>query len=81
VEAMASGTPVIAFRRGSMTELVDDGHSGALVEDVEGAAAAVASVPLFDRGAIRDRAVARFSRDRMTAEYLAAYFEILNRAS
>jgi len=81
VEAMASGTPVIAFRRGSMPELVDDGHTGALVEDVEGAVAAVASVLRFDRAAIRARAVARFSRDRMTAEYLAAYSEVLNRAS
>jgi glycosyltransferase involved in cell wall biosynthesis len=81
VEAMASGTPVIAFRRGSMPEIVDDGYSGALVEDVEGAAAAVPPVLGFDRGAIRARAVARFSRDRMTAEYLAAYFEVLSRAS
>jgi glycosyltransferase involved in cell wall biosynthesis len=81
VEAMASGTPVIAFRRGSMPELVDDGHSGALVEDVDGAAAAVSSVLRFDRGAIRARAMARFSRDRMTAEYLDVYFEVLRRAS
>ncbi len=81
VEAMASGTPVIAFRRGSMPELVDDGHSGALVEDVEGAAAAVSSVLRLDRGAIRARARSRFSRDRMTAEYLAAYCEVLRRAA
>jgi glycosyltransferase involved in cell wall biosynthesis len=81
VEAMASGTPVIAFRRGSMPELVDDGHSGALVDDVEGAAAAVSSVLRFDRGAIRTQAVARFGRDRMTAEYLAAYYEVVGRAS
>jgi glycosyltransferase involved in cell wall biosynthesis len=81
VEAMTSGTPVIAFRRGSMPEIVDDGHTGALVEDVEGAAAAVPTVLRFDRGAIRARAVARFGSDRMTAEYLAAYFEVLSRAS
>ena len=81
VEAMASGTPVIAFRRGSMPELVEDGHSGALVEHVEGAAAALPSVLRLDRAAIRGRAVARFSRDRMTADYLAAYSEVLGRAS
>ena len=81
VEAMASGTPVIAFRRGSMPELVDDGHSGALVDDVEGAAAAVSSVLGFDRSAIRTRAVARFGRDRMTAEYIAAYSEVLRRVA
>jgi glycosyltransferase involved in cell wall biosynthesis len=79
VEAMAAGTPVIAFRRGSMPELVDDGRSGALVEDVEGAAAALPRVLSLDRAAIRARAVNRFSRDRMTAEYLAAYFEVLGR--
>src|SRR5688572_19287219 len=80
VEAMACGTPVIAFRRGSMPELVDDGHSGALVDDVEGAAAAVPSVIQFDRADIRARAVARFSRDRMVAEYLAVYPKVLSRA-
>jgi len=80
VEAMASGTPVIAFRRGSMPEIVDDGHCGVLVEDVEEAAAAVPTVLRSDRGAIRARAVTRFGRDRMTAEYLAAYSEVLSRA-
>jgi len=80
VEAMASGTPVIAFRRGSMPELVDDGHSGALIEDVDGAAAAVSSVLQFDRAAIRARARARFSRERMITEYLSAYAEVLGRA-
>ena len=81
VEAMASGTPVIAFRRGSMPELVDDGHSGVLVKDVEEAAAAVPSVLGLDRSAIRARAAARFSRDRMTSEYLATYLEVIRRAA
>jgi glycosyltransferase involved in cell wall biosynthesis len=80
VEAMASGTPVIAFRRGSMPELVVDGQSGALVEDVDAAAGALSSVLRLDRGAIRALAVARFSRDRMTADYLAADSEVLQRA-
>jgi glycosyltransferase involved in cell wall biosynthesis len=81
VEALACGTPVIAFRRGSMPELVEEGTSGALARDLEGAAGAVPSVLQLDRTAIRARAVARFSRDRMTSEYLAAYFEVLRRAS
>jgi glycosyltransferase involved in cell wall biosynthesis len=81
VEAMACGTPVIAFRRGSMPELVDEGVSGSLVQDLEGAAGAVSSVLRLDRGAIRAGAVARFSRDRMASEYLAAYYEVLRRAS
>ena len=80
VEAMACGTPVVAFRRGSMPELVDDGSSGALVEDVEGALAAIPGMLGLDRGAIRERAVARFDRERMTDEYLAAYAGVLDRA-
>jgi glycosyltransferase involved in cell wall biosynthesis len=79
VEAMASGTPVIAFRRGSMPELIEDGHTGALVDDVEGAAAALPSVLRLDRGAIRAQAEARFSRDRMIADYLDVYSEVLSR--
>ena len=68
VEAMASGTPVIARRRGSMPELVEDGYSGALINDVSGAAAAVPAVLRLDRGAIRAQAVARFVNERITDE-------------
>jgi len=81
VEAMACGTPVIAFRRGSMPELVEEGTSGALPQDLEGAVGAVPSVLQLDRGVIRARAVARFGRDRMVSDYLAAYSDVLNRAS
>src|SRR5882724_12151692 len=78
VEAMACGTPVVAFRRGSMPELVEDGHSGALVQDVEGAVAAVPRVLGFDRAAIRADAVVRFDHRRMTDDYLAAYAAVLD---
>lgn len=80
VEAMACGTPVVAFRRGSMPELVEDGHSGALVDDVEQAAAAVPRVVGLDRAVIRTGAVARFDRDRMTDDYLNTYAEVLEHA-
>ncbi len=79
VEAMACGTPVIAQRRGSMAELVDDGRTGFLVDDVDGAVAAVARAGALDRAEIRRTAVARFGRDRMTAEYLDTYAELLDR--
>ena len=79
VEAMACGTPVVAFRRGSMPELIDDGRSGFLVADVEGAAGAVADAGGLDRAAIRQWAVDRFGRDRMTDDYLAAYSRLLAR--
>src|SRR5438445_4118256 len=79
VEAMACGTPVIAFRRGSMPELIDDGTTGFLVDTTEQAVAAVGPAGGVDRQAIRARAVARFGRDRMVDDYLAAYARVVPR--
>ena len=77
VEAMACGTPCIAFDRGSMSELIDDGVTGMLVTDVAAAAAAVDSVGALDRSVIRDVAVARFGHDRMVDDYVAVYEGVL----
>jgi glycosyltransferase involved in cell wall biosynthesis len=79
VEAMACGTPVIAFRRGAMPELIDEGVTGVLADDVEGAARAIARVGELDRVAIRATAVRRFGRDRMISDYEAVYEQILSR--
>jgi glycosyltransferase involved in cell wall biosynthesis len=73
VEAMACGTPVIAFDRGSMSEIITDGTTGALVADVASAAAAVRRVGDFDRSTVRAVAVQRFSSDRMVDDYVAVY--------
>ena len=73
VESMACGTPVIAFRRGSMGELIAEGVTGFLVADVPGAVAAVERAESLDRAAIRADAVARFDVARMVDDYLAAY--------
>jgi glycosyltransferase involved in cell wall biosynthesis len=73
VEAMACGTPVIAFDRGSMSELIVDGTTGSLVADVQAAANAVKRVARLDRATIRATSVQRFSRDRMVDDYVAAY--------
>ena len=73
VEAMACGTPVIAFDRGSMPEVIIDGTTGSLVSDVASAAAAVTEVGQLDRQVVRDLTVQRFSHDRMVDEYLAVY--------
>ena len=69
VEAMAAGTPVVAYPRGSMPEIVRPGVSGFLVDGVAEAVAAVAEVGALDRAACRADAVARFSSDRMVDDY------------
>ena len=76
-EALACGTPVIAYDRGSMGELIDDGTTGFLVHDVPGAVAAVALAGSLDRAAIRATAVARFSRTTMVARYVDVYRAVL----
>ena len=73
VEAMACGTPVIAFRRGSMPELVDNGSTGFVVDAVDEAVAAVEKAGSLDRHLIRRQAVARFDKARMIDAYLDAY--------
>lgn len=77
VEAMACGTPVITYPRGSMREVVDDGLTGFLVDDVEAAAAAVPRAAALDRAAIRGVAERRFAKERMVADYRAVYAQIL----
>jgi glycosyltransferase involved in cell wall biosynthesis len=78
VEAMACGTPVVAFERGSMRELIEDGETGFLVDDVEEAVAAVGRAATLDRAAIRTAAVARFGVARMVDNYLEAYAAVLH---
>jgi glycosyltransferase involved in cell wall biosynthesis len=77
VEAMACGTPVVAFNRGSMPELIADGTTGFLVEDVDGAVAAVAASAALDRQAVRAHASARFGVARMVDAYIDAYKTVL----
>ena len=77
VEAMASGTPVIAFPRGSMPELIEDGTTGFLVDDIAGAVAAVGRAEGLDRAAMREQTVARFGIARMVDAYLDAYGVLL----
>ena len=77
VEAMACGTPVIAYPRGSMPEVIDAGVTGFLVEGVEAAAAAVPQAAALDRAAIRQVAQRRFAAARMVDDYLAVYRRLL----
>ena len=73
VESMLCGTPVVAYARGSMPEVVDDGVTGVLVHDVDSAVAGVHRATGFDRAACRRTAERRFSADRMVDEYLDVY--------
>jgi glycosyltransferase involved in cell wall biosynthesis len=72
VEALATGTPVIAFPEASAPEIVEDGHNGFLVDDEEEMAAATARLASIDPRACRESA-RRFDSDRIASQYLAIY--------
>ena len=73
IESMATGTPVIARRAGALTETVEHGVTGFLVDDVAEATLAVERVRDLDRRLIRNRTLERFSPARMVDEYEAVY--------
>jgi glycosyltransferase involved in cell wall biosynthesis len=77
VESLACGTPVIAFGRGSMREIIIDGETGYIVADIEQAVRAVTEVRSLDRSACRKDAEQRFSQTRMAKDYISVYREIL----
>jgi glycosyltransferase involved in cell wall biosynthesis len=79
IEAMACGTPVIAFRRGSVLEIVDDGITGFIVDDEDEAAQAVTALPQFDRARIRRVFEERFTARRMAEDYLNVYRGLIAR--
>jgi glycosyltransferase involved in cell wall biosynthesis len=73
IEAMACGTPVIAYNRGSVAEIVDQGLTGFVVDNEDSAVAAVEQVSALSRTAVRQQFEARFTARRMALDYLAAY--------
>jgi glycosyltransferase involved in cell wall biosynthesis len=77
IEAMACGTPVIAFNRGAVPEIVEDGVTGFVVEDEKEAVAAAHRLPRLSRGAIRRRFEERFTAKRMAREYLVVYRSLI----
>jgi glycosyltransferase involved in cell wall biosynthesis len=78
IEAMACGAPVIAFNRGSVSEIVEDGVTGFVVEDETSAAAAVREVPSLSRRLIRRRFEERFTARRMAEDYINLYLKMID---
>ena len=77
IEAMACGTPTIAFRHGSVPEVIEDGVSGVVVESVEEAVLAVDRVRSMSRTACRDTFEKRFTARRMANDYVKLYERLL----
>jgi glycosyltransferase involved in cell wall biosynthesis len=78
IEAMSCGTPCIAWRAGSVPEVVEHGVTGLIVDSIESAAEAVQRVRTLDRRVVRARFEQRFSVERMARDYLNAYRELVN---
>jgi glycosyltransferase involved in cell wall biosynthesis len=76
IEAMLAGTPVIAFPRGAAPEVIDDGVTGYLVRKVDEMAARLRDIDALDRGRCRQRAIERFSAQRMASRYLELYEDL-----
>jgi glycosyltransferase involved in cell wall biosynthesis len=81
IEATACGTPVIAFRRGSVPEVIDHGVTGLIVDNVDEAVNMFPVVQTLDRVEVRRRFEERFSVERMARDYLALYSEVLCRGT
>jgi glycosyltransferase involved in cell wall biosynthesis len=80
IESLACGTPIIAFDRGSMPELIEDGKTGFLVTTVNEAIEAVAHIKNIDRADCRRHVEQHFTVDRMVEEYIQVYETILEKA-
>jgi glycosyltransferase involved in cell wall biosynthesis len=78
IEALACGTPVIAFRNGSVPEILDDGVTGFIVDSVEEAVRAVGRIPELSRHACRAVFEERFDAARMARDYLEVYRRLVH---
>jgi glycosyltransferase involved in cell wall biosynthesis len=81
IESMANGTPVVAFRCGAVPEIIDDGVTGFIVDDVPQAVAAVRRALRLDRTAVRRRFDERFGAERMARDYLTVYEGLADRSA
>ena len=76
IEAMACGTPVVAWRRGSVPEVIDEGVTGFMVEDIDAAVDAVHKARSLSRQAVRERFEQRFTIERVARDYLRVYHSL-----
>lgn len=81
IEALACGTPVLAYRRGSVPEIIDDGVTGYICERMNELTTAVKQVSTLDRRRCREAFEARFTVERMVRDYLNVYEQIVNEDS
>jgi len=80
IEAMACGTPVIAFNRGSVPEVIEHGVTGFICEDVQGAVGAFQRLDELSRDAIRAQFEHRFTATTMARNYVRSYTSLLQNA-
>ena len=78
IEAMACGTPVIAFRRGAVPEIIEDGINGFIVADEQEAVSAVRKLGQLSRAGVRERFMKRFTSRRMAEDYLHIYAKLVD---
>ena len=78
IEAMSTGTPIIAWRSGSVPEVIDEGVTGFIVDSIEAAVGAVGTVRRLNRLVVRQRFEARFTSTHMAKRYLEVYEQLLS---
>lgn len=81
VEAMACGTPVVAYKKGSMNEIIEDGQTGFLIHDVDSAVKAILNLDQIDRKYCSEFVEKNFSKERMAADYIQVYEKIIHSKS
>lgn len=79
VESMACGTPVVAFNKGSMPELIESGKNGFIVSDVKEAVEVLKKIPQIERQYCRNTVEQRFNVDRMVDDYIKVYEQIISK--
>ena len=81
IEAMACGTPVLAFRNGSVSEIIDDAVTGRIVSTIDEAMLALPEMIALDRRTVRRRFEERFSATRMAKDYVNVYRKLLKQST